>query len=246
MNISLPYIHPDGSIRRFHIEDEGIILASRDVLANLIPPEWVPVHGLITRQGQPLLVSARRGGTTLAAMILDHIEIKCRWRKAKLEGIDYLIPNVYAGIDHGDNSVEIPTIVSRNWKPPGDIRMYFAILSTTDGAHPTPLFLWSKPDGQFVRPPLSNLYDDGKVCMGGGNVINGSNIPDQLVHAIDLFFSAPYGSHLMPRDNVMEQWFKFIVADNASVRQVPHTKTMMDNLQAIDTDITQALSACIR
>src|SRR4029453_5239843 len=248
MNKTYCTIADDGSIRRLTTSEDGVLVPARDALATLIPPEWIPVHNIVTKTGLAINMAVRRGGHFIAAIPIQQLEVKARWRKAEEMSGDVRQTIYTPFISEGNAPPEVnPAMVSRTWTPPNNITMYMAILGMGPGAGVVPFFWWRRrADGQWLRPPLSNLYDDGKVCLGAGNHIRGASIQDWLMNAVEIFFSAPFGSHLPPRDDAMSRWVKYkLDANGTSISQVPPTAEMGRALQSIDTEFTQAMTAAI-
>jgi hypothetical protein len=237
-------IAEDGSIRRLTISEDGVIVPPRDALAAFLPPEWIPVPVIQTRMGQNLHMSVRRGGAYMVGMPLDSIEVKAKWRKTEQDGESYLSPWINEGTPPPDVN---PAEVSRTFKAPSTMGMFIGLLCVGTGTAAIPYFFWRRrSDGQWFRPPLSNLYDCGKVCMGPGNYLRGNNVQELILNTAEVFFSSPFGSHMAPPENAMGRWVRYKIEKTGNaIVQVAATPEMVRQLKVIDTEQTQALTAAL-
>lgn len=223
------YIGEDGSIKRLRIIDDGIVLAREATLKAMVPDQW-SFKGNIGRIGNSYVHLGLKGGEWLAVTRLYDMKIRCRWTRNGTT----LVPNIIVNPNAPAGGQE----VTRDWRVPADIEAYFGLLDVAGGR--TWYYWWQMADDEWKRPPIPNLYDDGKLCLGT-NGISGVTTMEIMERSVDVFQSAAYGSHLHPPDNVFEDWFKYEVVNDKAV-QVEATAEMRKQLKTIDTGMTLTLN----
>lgn len=88
-------------------------------------------------------------------------------------------------------------LIKDDWIPPSEIRLCFALAMRPMGYDPLNAFLFAEWNKELYRLPYPNVYENGKICMGGtwqGQTGNGPAA--NLLHAIQHFYATQINSDL--------------------------------------------------
>lgn len=158
-------------------DGEAVLRTVTEKPIQLVDKILEPLAGEVSRtvktvfelEGQPVSIIA--GRETFSVAMLDHLHLNCQWRVSG----GMLLPTF---LDANDLRTEYPAMKLR-WDRPGTMALAFVCrishdknnCSTTgDGCY----LLAFNGSGNCFLPPLPNLYEDGKLCLGAFNGVGGS------------------------------------------------------------------------
>jgi hypothetical protein len=95
----------------------------------------------------------------------------------------------------------------------GDMFLYYIFTTVKDGATwkagENYLIATRKGDKKFYRLPLHNLYEDGRICMGNGYVLEGATLQQRFDNSLKYFEAAPWNTDISAPAEKIQQLFSF-------------------------------------
>ncbi len=115
------------------------------------------------------------------------------------------------------------TEFNMTWKVPENMRLYF-MANFVNNKPDTQFMVAVDPPGRTYRLPLSNLYEDARLCHGTYPA-TGSTLIDMLCKAWEQFHKSRWQSHLMDKAPAIEansqKLFRFKPSEGDGFEQQP-------------------------
>ncbi len=132
---------------------------------------------------------------------------------------------------------DVETEFCMNWVVPDDMRLYFIANFISMKADVQFLVAVDKA-GRFYRLPLSNLYEDARICHGEYTA-TGTTMIDLLSKAWSQFHKSRWNSHLTTEKNIeanSQQLFRFKPLEKEGFEQVASS----DSWESLSTKVGTA------
>lgn len=221
-------VREDGRcIRRVTTESE--IQIANDVLAQLSAGTWHKVINAWHIKGYGNVGLATRSNQCYWTVPLQRLIMKAPFKM--INGA--MVPLFTSSTD---------PVLSLEWKPAGDIRLFITQHTVPDpaGNHAvgnTYLFAVDKR-GNYWKLPLPNLYDDCRVCMGSNGIAYGANAQELFLQLIMNFEESRWNADLWKTVEQTQNLFRFEPKNEGFVT-LPPTASWTQLSVKVSTEITQ-------
>lgn len=165
------------------------------------------IAGAFDVNGTTAAVAVRKEHV-LASVQIDKLSIKTHFQAFGIVLAPVFKPVVVGGADQA-------IVTTCNWTAPSDMLLYLAVKAVPrpDGKYKVDesyLFACSKAyqDG-FYRLPLSNVYTDGRICLGNSWAYSGPSVQGCLQAALKQLTESPWNSDLLPEAAKVRKIFTF-------------------------------------
>jgi hypothetical protein len=184
---SLYIIRPDGKLCHAPLRE---VSNDADILRSLARSEPVvyrnyPAPGYRFKAGPDRAVLAKK---------LDRIKLNTWFAPITLpDGTARITPVFY------DNGMAIRQ--NLEFTPPGGHEFWFLCpfdMGREQRMSDAPHMAWFIPGDNIYRPPFSNTYDDGRICMGRNWISPTGTLVEQFEAAVDWFQNAESNTDLRP------------------------------------------------
>jgi hypothetical protein len=148
-------------------------------------------------------------GQYYIASKLDHLNLHCAWREHKRGDVIGIAP-LYR------NSRDGQLVLNMAWTPPKDMALWFVMFADTTvegavkGSQNCYIVAQNKDNKRTYLLPLTNLYSDGRICMGDHFYSHpflasgAGSIKELFEFGIGVFNTTMWNGHL-EKDGVQEK-----------------------------------------